>query len=73
MSFHYNIHLDDFNITNQLCKVGRMIVYLIEKEKTAKRNCHKNTADVETWFDSMLISCCIEHTSLQAKTGCPAI
>ena len=35
MSFHYNIHLDDFNITNQLCKVGRMIVYLIEKEKTA--------------------------------------
>lgn len=48
MSFHYNIHLDDFNITNQLCKVGRMIVYLTEKEKTAKRNCHKNTADVET-------------------------
>ena len=48
MSFLYDIHLYYFNIANQLCKVGRMIVYLIEKEKTAKRSCHKNTADVET-------------------------
>lgn len=47
MSFHCNSHLDYFNIANQLCKVGRMIVYFIEKEKPAKRSCHKNTADVE--------------------------
>ena len=45
MSFLYDIHLDYFNIANQLCKVGRMIVYLIEKEKTASSQNEINSSD----------------------------